>query len=119
VETGREKAADQVVAARALDVRSRICRNSKRVEGGQRDLARKAAKLYELPPTALLCRAAGRSGTPPMNFSDSLPFSLPGFEHVRSKAVSNPLKWCSMPWSSRTWTRAWWKPCLVLARTPI
>jgi hypothetical protein len=56
------------------------------------DLARKAAKLYELPPTALpLPERLDVRGTPPDELQRQLAFlGYPGFEHVRSKAVSNP-----------------------------
>jgi transcriptional regulator with XRE-family HTH domain len=92
--TGREKAGlTQVVAARALDVSQPYL---SQLETGLRvasaDLARKAAKLYELPPTALpLPERLDVRGTPPDELQRQLAFlGYPGFEHVRSKAVSNP-----------------------------
>jgi transcriptional regulator with XRE-family HTH domain len=92
--TGREKAGlTQVVAARALDVSQPYL---SQLETGLRvasaDLARKAAKLYELPPTALpLPERLDVRGIPPDELQRQLAFlGYPGFEHVRSKAVSNP-----------------------------
>jgi transcriptional regulator with XRE-family HTH domain len=72
--TGREKAGlTQVVAARALDVSQPYLSQLEtglRVAGA--DLARKAAKLYELPPTALpLPEPLHARGLYPMNFSES------------------------------------------------
>ena len=92
--TGREKAGlTQVVAARALDVSQPYL---SQLETGLRvasaGLARKAAKLYELPPTALpLPEPLHVRGVPPDELQRQLAsLGYPGFEHVRSKAVSNP-----------------------------
>lgn len=92
--TGREKAGlTQVVAARALDVSQPYL---SQLETGLRvasaDLARKAAKLYELPPTALpLPKPLHVRGDLPDELHRQLAsLGYPGFEHVRSKAVSNP-----------------------------
>jgi transcriptional regulator with XRE-family HTH domain len=92
--TGREKAGlTQVVAARALHVSQPYL---SQLETGLRvastGLARKAAKLYELPPTALpLPEPLHVRGVPPDQLQRQLAsLGYPGFEHVRSKAVSNP-----------------------------
>jgi transcriptional regulator with XRE-family HTH domain len=92
--TGREKAGlTQVVAARSFDVSQPYL---SQLETGLRvasaNLARKAAKLYELPPTALpLPERLNVRGTPPDELQRQLAsLGYPGFEHVRSKAVSNP-----------------------------
>jgi len=55
-------------------------------------LARKAAKLYELPPTALpLPEPLQVQGVSPDDLQRKLAsLGYPGFEHVRSKMVSNP-----------------------------
>jgi transcriptional regulator with XRE-family HTH domain len=92
--TGRGKAGlTQVVAARALDVSQPYLSQLEtglRVAGA--DLARKAAKLYELPPTALpLPEPLHVRGVPPDELQRQLAsLGYPGFEHVRFKAVSNP-----------------------------
>ena len=92
--SGREKAGlTQVVAARSLNVSQPYL---SQLETGLRvasaGLARKAAKLYELPPTALpLPEPLNVRGVPPDELQRKLAFlGYPGFEHVRSKAVSNP-----------------------------
>jgi transcriptional regulator with XRE-family HTH domain len=92
--TGREKAGlTQVVAARALDVSQPYL---SQLETGLRvasaGLVRKAAKLYGLPPTALpLPERLDVRGAPPDELQRALAsLGYPGFEHVRSKAVSNP-----------------------------
>jgi transcriptional regulator with XRE-family HTH domain len=92
--TGREKAGlTQVVAARALHLSQPYL---SQLETGLRvasaGLARKAAKLYELPPTALpLPEPLHVRGVPPDRLQRQLAsLGYPGFEHVRSKAVSNP-----------------------------
>ena len=94
--TGREKAGlTQVVAARALDVSQPYL---SQLETGLREasagLARKAAKLYELPPTALpLPEPLHIRGVPPEELQRQLAsLGYPGFEHVRFKAVSNPVE---------------------------
>jgi transcriptional regulator with XRE-family HTH domain len=94
--TGREKAGlTQVVAARGLDVSQPYL---SQLETGLRvasaGLARKAAKLYELPPTALpLPEPLHVRGVPPDELQRQLAsLGYPGFEHVRFKAVSNPVE---------------------------
>jgi transcriptional regulator with XRE-family HTH domain len=92
--TGRENAGlTQVVAARSLKVSQPYL---SQLETGLRaagaDLARKAARLYELPPTALpLPEPLDVREVPPDELQRKLAsLGYPGFEHVRSKAVSNP-----------------------------
>jgi transcriptional regulator with XRE-family HTH domain len=92
--TGREKAGlTQVAAARALHVSQPYL---SQLETGLRvasaNLARQAATLYELPPTALpLPESLDVQGSPPDELQRQLAsLGYPGFEHVRSKAVSNP-----------------------------
>lgn len=92
--TGRKEAGlTQVEAAHSLAVSQPYL---SQLESGLRaagaGLVRKAAKLYKLPPTALPLSepADAKAGT-----SDDLQRQLaslgyPGFEHVRSKAASNP-----------------------------
>jgi transcriptional regulator with XRE-family HTH domain len=94
--TGREKAGlTQVAAARALHVSQPYL---SQLETGLRvasvGLARKAAKLYELPPTALpLPEPLHIRGVPPEELQRQLAsLGYPGFEHVRFKAVSNPVE---------------------------
>ena len=94
--TGREKAGlTQVAAARSLDVSQPYL---SQLETGLRvasaGLARKAAKLYELPPTALpLPEPLHVRGVPPDELQRQLAsLGYPGFEHVRFKAVSNPVE---------------------------
>jgi transcriptional regulator with XRE-family HTH domain len=94
--TGREKAGlTQVVAARALDVSQPYL---SQLETGLRvasaGLARKAAKLYELPPTALPLpeRLDVRGASPDELQRQIASLGYPGFEHVRFKAVSNPVE---------------------------
>lgn len=92
--TGREKAGlTQVVAARSLNVSQPYLSQLEtglRVAGA--GLARKAAKLYRLPPTALpLPEPLEVRGLPPDQLQRKLAYlGYPGFEHVRSKAMSNP-----------------------------
>ena len=92
--TGREKAGlTQVVAARALHLSQPYL---SQLETGLRvasaGLARKAAKLYKLPPTALpLPERLDVRGVPPDELQRQLAFlGYPGFEHIRSKTVCNP-----------------------------
>ena len=94
--TGREKAGlTQVAAARSLDVSQPYL---SQLETGLRvasaGLARKAAKLYGLPPTALpLPEPLDVPGLPPDQLQRKLAsLGYPGFEHVRFKAVSNPVE---------------------------
>ena len=92
--TGREKAGlTQVVAAGSLNVSQPYL---SQLETGLRvasaKLARKAAKLYGLPPTALpLPKALDVQRVSPDGLQRKLAsLGYPGFEHVRSRAVSNP-----------------------------
>ena len=94
--TGREKVGlTQGAAARALHVSQPYL---SQLETGLRvasvGLARKAAKLYELPPTALpLPEPLYIRGVPPEELQRQLAsLGYPGFEHVRFKAVSNPVE---------------------------
>jgi transcriptional regulator with XRE-family HTH domain len=92
--TGREKASlTQVGAARSLNVSQPYL---SQLETGLRvssaELARKAAKLYKLPPTALpLPGPLDAHAVSPDDLQRKLAcLGYPGFEHVRSKAASNP-----------------------------
>lgn len=92
--TGREEAGlTQVVAAGSLNVSQPYL---SQLETGLRlasaRLARKAAKLYGLPPTALpLPEPLDVQQVSPDDLQRKLAsLGYPGFEHVRSKAVSNP-----------------------------
>src|ERR1700732_4164296 len=92
--TGRDKAGlTQIAAARLLNVSQPYL---SQLETGLRvssaELARKAAKLYKLPPTALpLPEPLDVQPVPPDDLQRKLAsLGYPGFEHVRFKAVSNP-----------------------------
>ncbi len=92
--TGREKAGlTQVVAAGSLNVSQPYL---SQLETGLRvasaKLAGKAAKLYGLPPTALpLPSALDVQRVSPDDLQRKLAsLGYPGFEHLRSKVVSNP-----------------------------
>jgi hypothetical protein len=92
--TGREKAGfTQVTAARSLKVSQPYL---SQLETGLRvagvELARKGTKLYKLPPTALpLPEPLGAPPVSPDDLQRKLAsLGYPGFEHVRSKKVSNP-----------------------------
>jgi transcriptional regulator with XRE-family HTH domain len=91
--TGREKAGlTQVVAARSLHVAQPYL---SQLEAGLREasaeLARRAAKLYELPTALPLPEALEVGAVPPDQLQQSLAsLGYPGFEHVRSNAKSNP-----------------------------
>jgi transcriptional regulator with XRE-family HTH domain len=91
---GRERVRlTQVEAARSLNVSQPYL---SQLETGLREpsarLARKAAKLYRLPPTALpLSEPLDAHAVPPDILHRQLAsLGYPGFEHVRSKLVSNP-----------------------------
>ena len=92
--TGREKAGlTQVAAARALDVsQPYLSQLETGLRVGSAGLARKAAKLYDLPPTALpLPEPLHVRGVTPDELQRQIAsLGYPGFEHVCSKAVSNP-----------------------------
>jgi transcriptional regulator with XRE-family HTH domain len=94
--TGREKAGlTQVAAARALDVsQPYLSQLETGLRAASAGLARKAAKLYDLPPTALpLPEPLHVRGVPPDELQRQLAsLGYPGFEHVRFKAVSNPVE---------------------------
>jgi transcriptional regulator with XRE-family HTH domain len=92
--TGRDRAGlTQVKAERSLNVTQPYLsqlENGLRVPGAE--LERKAAKLYQLPPTSLPLRE-------PLELREVSPGEVqrklasvgyPGFAHVRSKVVSNP-----------------------------
>jgi transcriptional regulator with XRE-family HTH domain len=92
--TGRETAGlTQVRAARSLNVSQPYL---SQLETGLRlasdELARKAAKLYELPPTALpLPEPLDVHEVSPDDLQRKLAsLGYPGFEHVGFNAVSNP-----------------------------
>jgi transcriptional regulator with XRE-family HTH domain len=92
--TGREKTGlTQVVAAHSLNVSQPYL---SQLETGLRvanaDLARKAAKLYELPPTVLPLPDPFdvRGGSPDDLQRKLASLGYPGFEHLRSRTVSNP-----------------------------
>lgn len=91
--TGREKASlTQVVAARSLKVSQPYL---SQLETGLRvssaELARKAAKLYRLPTALPLPEPLDVRGGSPDELQRKLAFlGYPGFEHARSKTVSNP-----------------------------
>lgn len=92
--TGRERAGlTQVAAARSLNVSQPYL---SQLETGLRvagdGLARKAAKLYRLPATALpLPEPLDTPEASPDDLQRKLAaLGYPGFAHVRSKAVSNP-----------------------------
>jgi transcriptional regulator with XRE-family HTH domain len=91
---GRENAGlTQVAAARSLDVSQPYL---SQLETGLRmasaELARRAAKLYELPPTALpLPEPLDAPGVSPDGLQRNLAsLGYPGFEHVRSRVARNP-----------------------------
>jgi transcriptional regulator with XRE-family HTH domain len=91
--TGREKAGlTQVGAARSLKVTQPYL---SQLETGLRvasaELARKAAKLYELPTALPLPEPLNVRKVPPDQLQRNLAsLGYPGFEHVRSRAKSNP-----------------------------
>jgi len=92
--TGRVKAGlSQVAAANSLNVSQPYL---SQLETGLRvasdQLARKAAKLYQLPPTALpLSEPLDVRRVSPDDLQRKIAsLGYPGFDHVRSKAVSNP-----------------------------
>jgi transcriptional regulator with XRE-family HTH domain len=92
--TGRLKAGlTQVSAARSLNVSQPYLSQLEtglRVAGAE--LARRAASLYELPPTVLpLPDALDVQEASPDDLQQKLAaLGYPGFEHVRSEARSNP-----------------------------
>jgi transcriptional regulator with XRE-family HTH domain len=94
--TGREKAGlTQVVAARTLAVsQPYLSQLETGLRAASAGLARKAAKLYELPPTALpLPEPLHVRGVSPDELQRQIAsLGYPGFEHVRFKAVSNPVE---------------------------
>ncbi len=92
--TGREKAGlTQIAAVRSLGVSQPYL---SQLESGLRvagaELARKAAKLYRLPPTALPLPGPLEVHEASQDDLQRRLASLgyPGFEHVRARALSNP-----------------------------
>jgi len=90
--TGREKAGlTQVKAARSLNVSQPYL---SQLETGLRvagvELARKATKLYALPLTALPLPEQFHEASPDDLQRKLASLGYPGFEHVRSRAVTNP-----------------------------
>jgi len=91
--TGREKAGlTQVAAARSLKITQPYL---SQLESGLRvaseELERRAAKLYEQPSALPLPDPMEVRGVTPDELQRKLAFlGYPGFEHVRSKVVSNP-----------------------------
>jgi transcriptional regulator with XRE-family HTH domain len=91
---GREKTGlTQVAAASSLNVSQPYL---SQLETGLRTasdhLARKAARLYKLPPTALPLPEpfAPRPGRPDDLQNQLASLGYPGFEHVRARQTSNP-----------------------------
>ena len=91
---GRNKSGlTQVAAARSLNVSQPYL---SQLETGLRmasaQLARKAARLYKLPPTALpLPEPFGPQPVRPDDLQNQLAsLGYPGFEHVRARQTSNP-----------------------------
>ena len=91
---GRNKSGlTQVAAARSLNVSQPYL---SQLETGLRtasaQLARKAARLYKLPPTALPLPEpfAPRPGRPDDLQNQLASLGYPGFEHVRARQTSNP-----------------------------
>ena len=91
---GRNKSGlTQAVAARSLNVSQPYL---SQLETGLRtasaQLARKAARLYKLPPTALPLPEsfAPRPGRPDYLQNQLASLGYPGFEHVRARQTSNP-----------------------------
>jgi transcriptional regulator with XRE-family HTH domain len=92
--TGRDKRGlTQVAAARSLNVSQPYL---SQLETGLRTasapLARKAARLYKLPPTALPLPEpfAPQPGRPDDLQNQLASLGYPGFEHVRARQTSNP-----------------------------
>src|SRR5271154_785762 len=90
---GRDEAGfTQVAAAHLLNVsQPYLSQLETRLRVAGTELARKAAKLYKLSPTALPLPEPLDVQVSPDDLQRKLAFlAYPGFEHVRSKAVSNP-----------------------------
>src|SRR5665213_1370268 len=92
--TGRNTSGlTQVAAARSLKVSQPYL---SQLETGLRmasaQLARKAARLYRLPPTALPLPApfAAQAARPDDIQNRLASLGYPGFEHVRARQTSNP-----------------------------
>lgn len=92
--TGRRAAGlTQVQAATALGVsQPYLSQLEKGLREAGRDLARKAARLYKLPPTALPVRDSFHRESERRNDLQRELASLgyPGFEHIRARASRNP-----------------------------
>jgi len=91
---GRKNAGlTQAAAARLLAVsQPYLSQLETGLRAASAELARRAAKLYGLPPTALpLPEPLDLPGVPPDELHRQLAsLGYPGFEHVRSTRVSNP-----------------------------
>ena len=91
--TGREKAGlTQVTAARSLGVsQPYLSQLEKGLRVASDRLARRAAHLYELPPTVLPLPGGDVRDVSPNDLQRRFAaLGYPGFEHVRSGAVTNP-----------------------------
>ena len=92
--TGRENAGlTQVAAARALGVsQPYLCQLETGLRAAGAGLAKKAAKLYRLPASALPLpeRLEPGKASPDKLQRRLAALGYPGFEHVRSQALSNP-----------------------------
>jgi transcriptional regulator with XRE-family HTH domain len=91
--TGREKVGlTQVMAARALVVsQPYLSQLEKGLRVASDDLARRAARLYKLPPTVLPLPGGNVREVSPNDLQRRFAaLGYPGFEHVRSGAVTNP-----------------------------
>lgn len=92
--TGRRKVGlNQVAAAQSLGVtQPYLSQLETGVRVASAELARRAASLYQLPPTALpLPEQSEVQGVTPDDLQRKLAsLGYPGFEHVRSDTASNP-----------------------------
>jgi transcriptional regulator with XRE-family HTH domain len=91
--TGRKKAGlTQVTAARSLGVsQPYLSQLEKGLRVASDPLARRAARLYELPPTVLPLPGGNVRDVSPNDLQRRFAaLGYPGFEHVRSGAVTNP-----------------------------
>jgi transcriptional regulator with XRE-family HTH domain len=91
--TGRKEAGlTQVTAARSLGVsQPYLSQLEKGLRVASDALARRAARLYELPPTALPLPGGNVRDVSPNDLQRRFAaLGYPGFEHVRSGAVTNP-----------------------------
>jgi transcriptional regulator with XRE-family HTH domain len=91
--TGRKKAGlTQVAAACSLGVsQPYLSQLEKGLRVASDLLARRAARLYELPPTVLPLPGGNVRDVSPNDLQRRFAaLGYPGFEHVRSRAVTNP-----------------------------